>query len=152
MAVAEQQCQTCPYVKNAQVFSCPTRQNPCSYGYAYPTMWGAYPPIPGSAFGFPTGPALAEFTVPADTVMITDSGIFPGNAACNAQNLTHIYSLCGPKTGYSYPYVYEPLTNPWSTPLPLHQGMVTTAFVDGHVKAMKVEAMIRPARMFVRNR
>ncbi len=150
MARAEQECQTCPYVKNAQIFSCPTRQNPCSYGYAYPTMWGTAVRIPGSAFSFPQGPALAEFTAPASTVMMTDSGIFPGTAACNASTFPGIYSLCGPRTGYAYPYVYEPTTNPWSSPLPLHQGMVNTAFVDGHVKSMKVEAMRSPTRMFNR--
>ncbi|MBM3459076.1 MAG: prepilin-type N-terminal cleavage/methylation domain-containing protein [Armatimonadetes bacterium] len=150
MAEAEQNCQICPYVKNAQVFSCTTRQNPCSYGYAYPTMWGAYPPIPNSAFGFPTGPGLAEFQTPADTIMITDSGIFPGTPACNARTYQGIYSLCGPRTGYSYPYVYEPTTNPWSAPLPLHQALTNTAFVDGHVKPMKVEALRSPINRFRR--
>ncbi len=101
MTTAEQACQTCPYVKNAQVFNCPSRNNVCSYGYAYPTMWGGYPPIPGSAFGFPTGPNLATFTHPAETVMITDSGIWPGTPVCNAMTLEGIYSLCGPRTGYS---------------------------------------------------
>jgi len=85
MAQAETQCQICPYVKNAQVFSCPSRQNPCSYGYAYP-------------------------------------------------------------------YVYAPTTNQWSAPLPLHLGMTTVAFVDGHVKAMRVAALMSPVDLFNRNR
>jgi hypothetical protein len=38
-------------------------------------MWGGYPPIPGSPYGFPTGPSLGAFAAPADTVMIMDSGI-----------------------------------------------------------------------------
>ncbi len=152
MTQAEQACQTCPYVKNAQVFNCPSRQNVCSYGYAYPTMWGGYPPIPGNAYGFPTGPNLATFTHPAETVMITDSGIWPGTPACNAMTLEGIYSLCGPRSGYSYPYVYQPLTNLWSAPIPLHQARTNVAFVDGHVKAMKIEALILPVNMFLRQR
>jgi prepilin-type N-terminal cleavage/methylation domain-containing protein/prepilin-type processing-associated H-X9-DG protein len=152
-----QNCQTCPYVKNNDVYGCPSRKNLyggllLSYGYAYPTMWGAYPPIPGSAYGFPTGPALAEFNYPADTVMITDSGIWPGSAACNASTLAGIYSLCGPKDGYSYPYVYKPTSNPWSAPLPIHQGRTNVTFVDGHVKAMKIETLIGPPDMFDRAR
>jgi prepilin-type N-terminal cleavage/methylation domain-containing protein/prepilin-type processing-associated H-X9-DG protein len=152
MATAEQACQICPYTKNAQVFNCPSRNNICSYGYAYPTMWGAYPPIPGSAYGFPTGPHLAEFTHPAETVMMTDSGIWPGTAACNALTWQGIYSLCGPRTGYAYPYVYEPTTNQWSAPLPLHQERCNTVFVDGHAKAMKVESLVKPVNMFQRRR
>ena len=145
---AEQQCQTCPYVKNAQIFKCPSQNKQyagawASYGYAYPTMWGDYPPIPGSAFGFPTGPALAAFAAPASTVMIMDSGIWPGTPECNASTYPGIYSGCDNKTGYSYPYVYPPTTNPWSSPLPLHSRKHTTTFVDGHVKVMSPEATMQ---------
>jgi prepilin-type N-terminal cleavage/methylation domain-containing protein/prepilin-type processing-associated H-X9-DG protein len=150
--VADQVCQTCPYVKNAQVYSCPSRSNSCSYGYAYPTMWGGYPLIPNSAYGFPTGPALAAFSHPADTVMITDSGIWPGTDECNALTFEGINSRCGNLTGYTYPYVYEPTTNRWSAPLPQHNQTVTVAFVDGHVKSVRVEAMVRPVNMFLRQR
>lgn len=145
---AEQACETCPYVKNSQIFKCPSQQKQyagawASYGYAYPTMWGGASPIPNSAYSFPTGPALAAFTAPASTVMIMDSGIWAGTATCNASTYPGIYSGCDTKTGYSYPYVYPPTTNPWSAPLPLHSRKVTTAFVDGHVKAMSPEATMQ---------
>ena len=154
---AKAKCQTCPYVKSPDVYGCPSRQNLyggllMSYGYTYPTMWGDYPPIPGSAFGFPTGPALADFKHPAETVMITDSGIFPGTAQCNASTYEKIYSLCGALEGYAYPYVYEPTTNPWSSPLPIHQRKVMVAFVDGHVKAMSLEGTRTPANMWCKER
>jgi prepilin-type N-terminal cleavage/methylation domain-containing protein/prepilin-type processing-associated H-X9-DG protein len=153
-------CQICPYVKNADLFSCGSRKNPdygdsslfFSYGYAYPTMWGDYPAIPGSAFGFPTGPNLATFNYPADTIMMTDSGIWPGTAACNASTYQGIDSLCGSRTGYSYPYVYEPTTSQWSAPLPIHQGRFTTAFIDGHVKSMTARQTREPVNMWIRNR
>jgi prepilin-type N-terminal cleavage/methylation domain-containing protein/prepilin-type processing-associated H-X9-DG protein len=143
---AYQLCQTCPYVKNNEVYRCTSHpQNYgglfMSYGYAYPTMDGGWVPIPGSAYSFPTGPSLAAFNRPADTVMIMDSGIAPGTAACNFSTYEGIYSLCGDKQGYAYPYVYQPTTNPWSAPLPIHSQMVNVAFVDGHVKAMKVETI-----------
>src|SRR5205823_5009694 len=32
---ANQVCQICPYVKNTDVFRCPSRTTVCSYGYAY---------------------------------------------------------------------------------------------------------------------
>jgi prepilin-type N-terminal cleavage/methylation domain-containing protein len=142
---AEQGCQTCPYVKNALIFKCPSQNKQfggawATYGYAYPTMWGGYPPIPNSAFGFPVGPSLGAFTAPANTVMIMDSGIWAGTDACNALTYAGIYSGCDNKSGYSYPYVYPPTTNQWSAPLPVHMLKSSTTFVDGHVKSMSPEA------------
>lgn len=146
---AEQQCETCPYVKNSQIFKCPDMSKQyggawASYGYAYPTLWGGYPPIPNSAFGFPVGPSLGAFAAPADTVMIMDSAIFAGTDACNARTYEGIYSGCDTKSGYSYPYVYEPTTNPWSSPNPIHSKKANIAFVDGHVKPMSLEATRGP--------
>jgi prepilin-type N-terminal cleavage/methylation domain-containing protein/prepilin-type processing-associated H-X9-DG protein len=141
MAEAETVCQTCPYVKNAQVYSCPSRQNIWSYGYAYPTMWGLTYEIPGSAYRWPTGPAMAEFNKPADTVMMGDSGAWPGTPECNATTFQGIYADCVPRTGYAYPYLYQPTTSLWSSPMPLHQDMVNIVFADGHCKAMKVEPL-----------
>jgi len=146
VAQAYQLCQTCPYVKNGDVFRCPDHaQNYgglyASYGYAYPTMDGGWSPIPGSAYTFPNGPNLAAFNRPADTVMIMDTGIAPGTVACNFSTYAGIYSLCGDKNGYAYPYVYQPTTNQWSAPLPIHSGMVNVAFIDGHAKPMKVETI-----------
>jgi prepilin-type processing-associated H-X9-DG protein len=116
-------------------------------------MWGGWVPSSDNWIGgVPVGPSLAEFTNPADTVMITDSGRWPGTPECNALTLEGIYSLCGPWKGYSYPYVYPPLSNPWSAPLPLHQRMTNVTFVDGHAKPMKIEALIDPVNLFQRKR
>lgn len=154
---AKQNCEICPYVKNTDIFGCPSRKNLygglyMSYGYAYPTMWGGASAIPNSAYTFPLGPALATFNYPADTVMIAESGYFPGTAECNALTYEKIYSLCGPRDGYSYPYVYAPTTNNWSAPLPLHMRKFNTVFVDGHVKSMSPEATMQPVNMWDRAR
>jgi prepilin-type N-terminal cleavage/methylation domain-containing protein/prepilin-type processing-associated H-X9-DG protein len=179
---ANQICHTCPYVKNpvsstsnegladgwadrwisGGVYGCPSRGgNPYSYGYAYPTMsnWYYEPADQKTTYTgyWPVGRALAEFTHPADTIMLADSGSWPGTETCNALTFdrkTGIYSGCHYKTGegfdggYSYPYVYAPTTNQWSSPLPQHNDTATVAFVDGHVKSMRPEAMIRPVNMF----
>jgi prepilin-type N-terminal cleavage/methylation domain-containing protein/prepilin-type processing-associated H-X9-DG protein len=142
---ANQNCETCVYVKNADVFKCPDRQNQyggtwASYGYAYPTMWGTSAPIPGSPYSFPCGPSLAQLTSPASSVMIMDSGTWPGTPTCNASTYAGIYSGCDYRTGYSYPYVYAPTTSLWSSPLPLHSQKVNITFADGHVKPMSPEA------------
>jgi len=145
VAQAYQVCQTCPYVKNGDVYRCQDHKNEYvpglygSYGYAYPTMDGTWTAI-GNGYSWPAGPAMAAFNRPADTVMIMDSGIANGTT-CNFTTYAAIYSLCGDKSGYAYPYVYQPTTNQWSAPLPIHSGMVNVAFVDGHVKPYKVEPL-----------
>jgi prepilin-type N-terminal cleavage/methylation domain-containing protein/prepilin-type processing-associated H-X9-DG protein len=139
----ETDCQTCPYVKNAQVYICPSNGKEWSYGYAYPTMWGSSVKVGKN--DVPSGPSLASFSKPADTVMIMDSGAWAGTAQSTALN---------PKTPRvttsGYPYVYAPGTNQWSAPLALHSEMVNIAFVDGHCKAMRAEATVRPVDMWVR--
>jgi len=165
MAEAEKVCQVCPYVKNAQVFRDPSRSTICSYGYAYPTMSGGSSPVPGMANAWPLGPNLASFSHPADTVMMTESGVFAPDPPCNALTMAGINSLCGSypngttlvppgskdaPPGYTYPYVYKPLTNAKSAPWPVHAGMATFAFVDGHAKTMKVEATLSPVDMWTR--
>jgi prepilin-type N-terminal cleavage/methylation domain-containing protein/prepilin-type processing-associated H-X9-DG protein len=136
-------CQTCPYVKNAQVYVCPSNGKIQSYGYAYPTMWGAT--IMVGKYGTPLGPALASFSKPADTVMIMDSGAWAGTAQSTALD-PHTPRL----RDAGYPYVYQPGTNVWSAPLPIHSEMANIAFVDGHCKPMRPEATVKPVDMWVR--
>jgi prepilin-type N-terminal cleavage/methylation domain-containing protein/prepilin-type processing-associated H-X9-DG protein len=145
---ANQGCETCPYLKNTDVFRCPDRQNNyggtwAGYGYAYPTMWGTYPPIPGSPYGWPCGPALAQLSAPASTVMIMDDGIWAGTPTCNATTWQGIYSGCDTRTGYIYPYVYQPLTSQWSAPWPFHSNKCNIAYADGHVKAVSPESTVQ---------
>src|ERR1051326_6106565 len=81
-AQADSSCETCPYVKNNQVYACPDRMTNLygdtygGYGIAYPTHWGGYVPIPGNPYGFPVGYALASYTQPSTTVTIMDAGTF----------------------------------------------------------------------------
>ena len=137
-------CQTCPYMKNAQVYVCPSNGKIFSYGYAYPTMWGPTSAKVGK-FDVPQGPPLASFSHPADTVMIMDSGAWAGTPQSTALD-PHTPRL----TDAGYPYVYEPGTNKWSAPLPIHSEMCNIAFVDGHCKAMRPEATVSPVDMWMR--
>jgi prepilin-type N-terminal cleavage/methylation domain-containing protein/prepilin-type processing-associated H-X9-DG protein len=142
-------CQTCPYMKNTDIYRCPDRQNKYGgtyggYGYAYPTMSGVWVPIPGSAYSWPQGPVLPVLSHPATTVMIMDAGIWPGTAACNASTFPGIYSGCDERTSYVYPYVYPPTSNPWSAPWPFHSQKANIALADGHVKPFSAEATMEP--------
>jgi len=148
-AQADTSCQTCPYVKNNQVYACPDRAQMLygdtygGYAMAYPTMYAGV--APGTSY-FGLGPVMASVTAPSNTLSIMDSGIFPGTAACNASTYPGIYSLCDTRTGYSYPYVYPPTASPYSAPLPIHSKKVNIGFLDGHVKPEAVEQTMQPAR------
>jgi len=148
--VPERDCQICPYVKNAQVFVCPSMGFDHSYGYAYPTMQGAATGRVG-AYTWPEGPSLGDFSHPADTVMMMDSGRWAGTPASSALIPgTPTVGRNGPTFGY--PYVYKYGTSAVSGPDPRHSEMCNIAFVDGHVKAMRPAATISPVDMWVRSR
>src|SRR5262249_14598036 len=117
-------------------------------------------------WGWPVGPNQAAFSHPSETIMITDSGLWIGTPACNATSIAGIESGCDSRNGggyayrgsyvnplggkYVFPYVYKPTTNLYSAPLPLHHNMAKVASVDGHCKAMRIQAMISPVDLFAR--
>jgi prepilin-type N-terminal cleavage/methylation domain-containing protein/prepilin-type processing-associated H-X9-DG protein len=140
----ETECQTCPYVKNAGVYVCPSNGKEHSYGYAYPTMWGPTSAKVGN-YDVPQGPSLAAFARPADTVMIIDSGAWAGTPQSTALD-----PRTPRLTDTGYPYVYQPGTNKWSAPLPLHNEMANITFVDGHCKSMRPQATVSPVNMWER--
>jgi len=142
-------CQTCPYVKNSQVYACPDRPAMLygdtygGYALAYPTMYNGV--APGTAY-FGLGHSMADYTSPASTVAVMDASNWPGTAACNSSTYAGIYSMCDNRVGYTYPYVYTPLTNQYSAPLPIHSKKVNTGYLDGHVKPIAVEQQMQPQR------
>jgi prepilin-type N-terminal cleavage/methylation domain-containing protein len=103
----EQTCETCPYVKNSQIYACPdhaiydynfgapyppvTDQSIYfSYGMAYPNMWGTDVASPPDYF--PVGVNDAEFGNPAQSCMLLDSGAWPGTSTCNSASWAGIYN------------------------------------------------------------
>ncbi len=146
---ANTQCQTCPYVKNSDLYRCPDTTNQyagtwAGYGWAYPTMYaGSAGTTPPSLY-WAIGVRFAAFGAPAQTVMVMDDGAWAGTTTCNASTWPGIYSGCDNKSGYIYPYVYEPTSNKWSSPVPRHSNMTNVAFNDGHVKAQRPEAILTP--------
>jgi prepilin-type N-terminal cleavage/methylation domain-containing protein/prepilin-type processing-associated H-X9-DG protein len=154
-----------PYMKNYQIITCPSAPNEYngapngwtatkSFGIglnAYPD-WGLTknPRIP-SPFGgniYP-GVSLAEVTKPAQTVIMADAGY-----------LTYkTYWETWPRNGLNK----HAGTSPWVAPRPEYEsgsewapeprhsgtngdfsGVANVAFVDGHVKAMKLQAFYLP--------
>jgi prepilin-type processing-associated H-X9-DG protein len=152
-----------PYVKNMQLFRCPSQSavftdpscgggclDPANPFYGY--LWGLFPnygfnwgylaPDPAGATpgegaqNNSRGRSLAEVQAPADTVMLADS-IWTPNGNPSA-------------TMGGYHLIYPP--NRWtgSPPLngfsygriwPRHQQKANTLFVDGHVKALDIDKL-----------
>ncbi len=111
-----------PYVKSIQVFKCPsdTFQGPYSYGYNYFYL---------APQGLKSAVSLAQITVPAQTVMMTDDEI-------EAASRDYVYApanwkLNGGSIG----------TNDYGYVSPRHLEMVSTLWADGHVKAQKISSL-----------
>jgi prepilin-type N-terminal cleavage/methylation domain-containing protein/prepilin-type processing-associated H-X9-DG protein len=115
-----------PYVKNIGVYSCPSNM------YKYPGNYHPYGgysanPLAVGACGSPMNET--SFEKPADTVLFVDSGtgsIVPSNG--------DYYLAWWGTTGAIG------LHNA-TTVAPRHTGTVTVGWIDGHVKAMKVDAI-----------
>jgi prepilin-type N-terminal cleavage/methylation domain-containing protein/prepilin-type processing-associated H-X9-DG protein len=153
-----------PYVKNMQLFRCPSQSanfvhSTCAgqgcldpanpfYGYLwglfpnYGYNWGYLAPDPSNATpgagasGNSRGMSLASVAAPADTVMLADSIWTPAGAPTT--------------TDLGYFLIYPP--NQWQGAPPVngfsygrvwprHQNKATVAFVDGHVKVMDVDKL-----------
>ncbi|MEN6645198.1 MAG: prepilin-type N-terminal cleavage/methylation domain-containing protein [Armatimonadia bacterium] len=124
-----------PYVKNWQVFICPSGSS--TYG-------GNRNILLSNAHG--PGLAMAAIQYPAETVVFSDATQW----------------ACDPVTGLGGTFRYGIGMTPWSTfaahvaggctgggcMLPRHNDMTNIAFADGHAKAMKPEATEKPVNMW----
>jgi prepilin-type N-terminal cleavage/methylation domain-containing protein/prepilin-type processing-associated H-X9-DG protein len=113
-----------PYIKNAQLFQCPSEAqphiwNPCDDSGSGHRYWGDY-----SLNQYAYSLALAQFETPASTVMVAEARSQYIRQNCN----TLTGHCCGQTT-----------VNGIQTPWPRHNGMHNIAFMDGHVKAVKVQ-------------
>ena len=92
---------------------------------------------------------MSQFSHPASTVMICDTarwlGTAPMSPANNAGFATPDNFVLG------YPYAYRPYTNTTSAPYAAHTDMANFTFVDGHAKALRVEATVSPVDMWTQN-
>jgi prepilin-type processing-associated H-X9-DG protein len=110
-----------PYVKNEQIFFCPSYANDW-IGYGYNIYLGYYandPPRYDQQMY--TGMKEASLAVPAETVMIIDH---QDNPSSSANNYRHFYIA---------PWNVDNYSN-------LHNGTINIGFVDGHAKGYRPSA------------
>jgi len=104
-----------PYVKNLQIFECPSRRDSgaqYSYGYNYV---------------YCDNRSLGEFVSPAETVMFVDCGV-NDNAPPTRVNYNH----CNRPSQDTYVYICRPD--------PRHNDGCNIAWIDGHSKWMTVSS------------
>jgi len=112
-----------PYVKNKQIFLCPSRRDirgPLAYGYNFRL---GYYNRPGRTSGYYTGYKLSEIVYPAETVVIAESD-WTGSSADYSSY--HIYHLCESH----HPSRFVPAR---------HNGGANIVFADGHAKWHQVQ-------------
>jgi len=117
--------QIAPYIKNTQIFMCPST-NAYSYGYAQDYLSWA---------------ALASFQSPAETVMLCDVGMVFNSAGGTSWDW-HVNrpSLFGnppapPADELNLPVPGDPQW--YARPRPIHNDGCNVGFLDGHTKWMK---------------
>jgi prepilin-type N-terminal cleavage/methylation domain-containing protein/prepilin-type processing-associated H-X9-DG protein len=111
-----------PYVKNTGVYSCP------SNSYKYPGNYHPYGGVSANPLALGCASPMVEtiFQKPAETILFVDSGT--GGAAGD----------------YYLAWWGAAFANNATTVAPRHTGTVTVAWVDGHVKSMKLERITGP--------
>jgi len=128
-----------PYVKNAQLFNCPSSSNslnlPTYYNYAY-NFSGlcSRTGVPGTYIGVYQGWPVSKIKAPSETFAFLDARYGHNNY------------------GFSYPAGYAPAG--WAVFLGTaaddndnradrHNGMANVAFCDGHVKSLPRDALMQ---------
>ncbi len=145
-----------PYVKNTQVFTCPSFQGDTAehekYVYQPSTCTGAratqygtyvinevYQSMTAVSAHGPGGRPLAEIKLPADTLFVSETGDWTQNrnAAMGWTANTSVVATANP------PYIRATIGGrDLPTNFLVHNGGVNNLFCDGHAKWMRGEPMV----------
>lgn len=118
-----------PYIKNTQIFICPSASNmTVGYGHNHCNL------------GYAAAVAMATIKFPAETVIFVDNGL-----VTNPTEAPSAWKESGAGAWYTRwpnntPY-YD--SDPYR-PVPRHNGLCNSAFLDGHAKAMTMDSLIGP--------
>ncbi len=118
-----------PYVKNSQIFICPSKSTNPGYGHNHCNL------------GYRACVSMGDVEKPAETVIFNDNG-----QVTNPSDPPSTWQESGTGAYYTRWPNNEPY---WTTdpfrPVPRHNGMCNCAFLDGHAKAMTMDALVLPA-------
>ena len=146
-----------PYVKNQQVFTCPSDTSSLPYIYRTGENYGSYglngaygnagdnqtPPRSSAAYNV----SLSMLAVPATTVWVTDNNNAPNNLP------PHPITTGGSQGFFWTDWTHNPPIVSTVTPRQLnniserHTGRVNVLYCDGHVKAMTLDALAQTTHL-----
>ena len=116
-----------PYVKNTQIFRCPSNQTAYSgYGHNHCNL------------GYRSSISLGKIAYPAETILLCDTGLITNpNDPPGAWREDGSGAWYGRWPNNGTWYVADP-----RRAVPRHNGVCNTGFLDGHAKAMQMDALI----------
>ena len=130
-----------PYVKNTQLFLCPSNANPTyargTLGSVTSYMFNAYIVGGNSAI------AIGQVQSPATTVLMSDGGAYATATGTGVAYPVVEKSGCWILIDPAYPSLpgYASWANPdWGAPNPRHNDQANVGFCDGHVKSLRTAA------------
>ena len=116
-----------PYVKNTQLFQCPSKKSAyCGYGHNHCNL------------GWNASVSLGDVKHPAETVIFCDTGLITNPTApppAWEEDASGQWAGRWPNNGAWYD------SDPRRA-VPRHNGVCNSAFLDGHAKAMTMDALI----------
>ena len=120
-----------PYVKNTQIFRCPSASN-MTYGYGHNHC----------NLGYGSCVPMSQVKFPAETVILVDNGLVTNPTAAPASWVenTTVAGQWYTRWPNNLPY-YD--TDPYRA-VPRHNGLCNSSFLDGHAKAMTMDALVGP--------
>jgi prepilin-type N-terminal cleavage/methylation domain-containing protein len=141
-----------PYLKNTQIFACPSSPKPAATWITNPDPSGTTWPgttylfnhnATGDGYG-PSSQNLASVPQPARVILITDGNVSGQGTApfynTNVPNNTAWLMDDPPGAGSN--------DNNWEAPSSIHNGMGNDGFIDGHVKTQSVQSWWYPLSVY----
>jgi prepilin-type N-terminal cleavage/methylation domain-containing protein/prepilin-type processing-associated H-X9-DG protein len=127
-----------PYIKNSQIFLCPSNANAPGVWEAFQTSYMINAEICWDQYGY----AIGKVVAPANTVLMCDGG---ARAMADGSGLIipieekpGCWMLQNPTAGSAATKSSAPPGDPnWGGPNPRHNEQANVGFCDGHVKSMK---------------
>ena len=131
-----------PYIKNTQIFTCPSMAGQTSLAYGMHSQW------------FSGGVSLGNVPNPAGTVYITEGGVPTDATVGNGPEGWVWEQQCHWEVQFPYNYNSATLNGSYTSttqaylprrPWPTHNGGGNCGFVDGHVKWIKTQSLVGAA-------
>jgi prepilin-type N-terminal cleavage/methylation domain-containing protein/prepilin-type processing-associated H-X9-DG protein len=122
-----------PYVKNTQIFTCPSCTISPGYGHNHNNL------------GYNSHISLAQIAKPAETVILCDTGFVTNPSDPPSAWIQSTSTAYAGRCYTRWPNNSTYWSSDPQRPVPRHNTLCNCAFLDGHTKAMTVDALVGPS-------